>query len=59
MAATWPATAWSVVVSGVVGWLNSYFNAIEDVGFLVERVVEPVPNDAYVAAVPEAEHWAP
>jgi len=37
--------------------LSDYFSAIEDAGLLVERIVEPVPDDAYLAAVPEAERW--
>jgi SAM-dependent methyltransferase len=37
--------------------LSDYFNALESAGFLVERVVEPVPDDAYLAAVPEVERW--
>jgi SAM-dependent methyltransferase len=37
--------------------LSDYFSAIEDAGFLVERVVEPVPDDAYIAAFPGAARW--
>jgi hypothetical protein len=27
--------------------------ALQNAGFLVERVVEPVPDDAYIAAFPQ------
>ncbi|MGH2833862.1 MAG: class I SAM-dependent methyltransferase [Solirubrobacteraceae bacterium] len=37
--------------------LSDYFGAFADVGLLVERVVEPVPDDAYLADVPEVERW--
>jgi SAM-dependent methyltransferase len=37
--------------------LGDYFGVLQDAGFLVERVVEPVPNDAYVAAFPEVARW--
>lgn len=37
--------------------LSDYFGALEDVGFLVERIVEPVPDDAYIAAFPEIVRW--
>jgi SAM-dependent methyltransferase len=37
--------------------VGDYFGALQDAGFLVERVVEPVPNDAYVAAFPEVVRW--
>lgn len=37
--------------------LGDYFDALAQAGLLVERVVEPVPDDAYVAAVPEVERW--
>ena len=37
--------------------LGDYFGALEDAGFLVERVVEPVPDAAYIAAFPEAARW--
>ncbi|HEX3392101.1 MAG TPA: class I SAM-dependent methyltransferase [Solirubrobacteraceae bacterium] len=37
--------------------LSDYFNALQSAGFLVERVVEPLPDDAYLAAVPEVERW--
>jgi SAM-dependent methyltransferase len=37
--------------------LSDYFGALQDVGFLVERIVEPVPDDAYIAAFPEVVRW--
>jgi ubiquinone/menaquinone biosynthesis C-methylase UbiE len=37
--------------------LGDYFGALYDAGFLVERVVEPVPDDAYIAAFPQAARW--
>lgn len=37
--------------------LGDYFDALAQAGLLVERVVEPVPDDAYIAAVPEVERW--
>jgi SAM-dependent methyltransferase len=37
--------------------LGDYFGALEDASFLVERVVEPVPDAAYIAAFPEAARW--
>jgi SAM-dependent methyltransferase len=37
--------------------LGSYFGALQDAGFLVERVIEPIPDDSYVAAFPEAARW--
>jgi SAM-dependent methyltransferase len=37
--------------------LGGYLDLITGAGFLVERLVEPVPDDAYVAAVPRAERW--
>jgi SAM-dependent methyltransferase len=37
--------------------LRDYFAALQDAGFLVERVVEPMPEDAYVAAFPEVARW--
>jgi SAM-dependent methyltransferase len=37
--------------------LTDYFGALQDAGFLVERLVEPVPDDAYVRAFPEASRW--
>jgi SAM-dependent methyltransferase len=37
--------------------LGSYFAVLQDAGFTVERVVEPVPDEAYIAAFPEAARW--
>lgn len=37
--------------------LGDYFGALQDAGFLVERVVEPVPDDSYIAASPEVVRW--
>jgi SAM-dependent methyltransferase len=37
--------------------VGDYFDALQAAGFLVERVVEPVPDDAYLAAFPEATRW--
>lgn len=37
--------------------LTDYFDALSGVGLLVERVVEPIPDDAYVTAVPEVQRW--
>lgn len=37
--------------------LSDYFRALEDAGFLTERIVEPLPDDAYLAAVPGVERW--
>jgi SAM-dependent methyltransferase len=37
--------------------LGAYFDALRDAGFLVERIVEPVPDSAYLAAFPEAARW--
>jgi SAM-dependent methyltransferase len=37
--------------------LGDYFDALAQAGLLVERVVEPVPDGAYIAAVPEVERW--
>lgn len=37
--------------------LHEYFDRMRDAGFLVERVVEPIPGDDYIAEVPEAAHW--
>jgi SAM-dependent methyltransferase len=37
--------------------LSDYFGALQNAGFLVERVVEPVPDDAYIAAFPAASPW--
>jgi SAM-dependent methyltransferase len=37
--------------------LGDYFAALQDAGFIVERVVEPVPGDAYIAAFPEVARW--
>ena len=34
--------------------LEDCFGAVHDAGFLVERVAEPVPDDAYLAVFPEA-----
>jgi hypothetical protein len=37
--------------------LGDYFDALAEAGLLIERVVEPLPDDAYVAAVPDVGHW--
>lgn len=37
--------------------LGDYFSALQDAGFLVERVIEPIPDDAYIEAFPEAARW--
>jgi ubiquinone/menaquinone biosynthesis C-methylase UbiE len=37
--------------------LGDYFGALAQAGLLVERMLEPVPDDAYLAAVPEVERW--
>lgn len=37
--------------------LSSYAEALEAAGFLIERITEPAPGDAYVAIHPEAERW--
>lgn len=37
--------------------LGDYFGALQDAGFVVERVVEPVPDAAYIAAFPDAARW--
>jgi SAM-dependent methyltransferase len=37
--------------------LGEYFDAVADAGLLVERVLEPVPDDGYVARWPSAERW--
>jgi ubiquinone/menaquinone biosynthesis C-methylase UbiE len=37
--------------------LHQYFDSMERAGFLIERITEPVPDDAYIAAVPDAAHW--
>lgn len=37
--------------------LGDYFAALEDSGFLVERVREPVPDDDHVREHPDAERW--
>jgi ubiquinone/menaquinone biosynthesis C-methylase UbiE len=37
--------------------LSEYLEALAQAGLLVERVVEPVPDDAYLAAVPAVERW--
>jgi SAM-dependent methyltransferase len=37
--------------------LGDYFGALEEAAFVVERVVEPVPDDAYIAAYPDAARW--
>jgi ubiquinone/menaquinone biosynthesis C-methylase UbiE len=37
--------------------LSDYFGALEDAGFLVARVLEPVPDDAYLAAHPAVVRW--
>jgi SAM-dependent methyltransferase len=37
--------------------LGDYFGALAQAGLLVEWVVEPVPDDVYLAAAPEVERW--
>lgn len=37
--------------------LGDYFDALAQAGLLIERVAEPVPDDAYIAAAPEVERW--
>jgi ubiquinone/menaquinone biosynthesis C-methylase UbiE len=37
--------------------LQEYLDGAADAGFLVERIVEPMPDEDYVAEVPEAAHW--
>jgi ubiquinone/menaquinone biosynthesis C-methylase UbiE len=37
--------------------VGHYFAALENAGFLVQQLVEPVPDDAYLAVRPEAERW--
>lgn len=37
--------------------LSDYFKALADACLLVERVVEPVPDEDYLADVPEVERW--
>jgi hypothetical protein len=34
--------------------MGDYLDAVQDMGLLVERIAEPMPNDAYVALLPEA-----
>lgn len=37
--------------------LGAYFAALADAGFAVDRLVEPVPDDAYVRDHPDAARW--
>jgi ubiquinone/menaquinone biosynthesis C-methylase UbiE len=37
--------------------LQDYVERMRDAGFLIERIVEPVPSQEYVADVPEAARW--
>jgi SAM-dependent methyltransferase len=37
--------------------LTAYFDALASAGMLIERVVEPVPDEAYLAAVRDAPRW--
>jgi SAM-dependent methyltransferase len=37
--------------------LTAYFGALEDAGLLVEALREPVPDEAHVAAHPDAGRW--
>jgi ubiquinone/menaquinone biosynthesis C-methylase UbiE len=37
--------------------LQSYFDALQRAGFLTERVLEPVPDDAYLTDVPAIAPW--
>jgi SAM-dependent methyltransferase len=37
--------------------LSEYFRALEEAGFLIERLREPVPSDAYAAERPEVSRW--
>ena len=37
--------------------LGAYFSALAAAGFLVERLAEPVPDDAHVEDHPEAARW--
>jgi hypothetical protein len=37
--------------------LGEYFDAVQDAGFLMEPIVGPMPDDAYVALFPEAARW--
>jgi SAM-dependent methyltransferase len=37
--------------------LRSYFDAFEQAGFLTERVLEPVPDEAHVADFPAIASW--
>lgn len=37
--------------------LRDYFDALADAGFLLERLNEPMPGDAYVESFPEVESW--
>jgi SAM-dependent methyltransferase len=37
--------------------VHTYFDALAQAGFLVEKVLEPAPDEAYLAAVPAASRW--
>ena len=37
--------------------LGHYFRALEDAGFLIEQLREPMPDDVYAAAHPEIGRW--
>jgi SAM-dependent methyltransferase len=37
--------------------LHDYFDALADAGFLIERLTEPSPGDAYVRRFPEVAAW--
>jgi len=37
--------------------LQAYFDALERAGFLIERLIEPRPDDAYLADVPAIAAW--
>lgn len=37
--------------------LGAYSGALADAGFVIERLVEPTPDDAHVAAHPDAAKW--
>ena len=37
--------------------LEVYFAALHNADFVIERVLEPKPDEAYVAAFPEIKRW--
>lgn len=37
--------------------IEAYARALEDAGFLIEAIREPVPDDAVVAKHPKEERW--